>query len=144
MSFTIKKISVEETYGIRLEVLRKGIDLPYKFQGDTEATTFHVGAFEGDELVGVATFMKSSHEFFKGAQYQLRGMATLASVRGKGAGKLIVEYAEAQLKMVKTEILWCNARVEATAFYEKLGFKTRGELFTVEKVGPHYVMHKEL
>ncbi len=84
----IKNISTQDTYEIRLIVLRKNIDLPYKFEGDNDKDTFHLGAFYQNELVGIATFMKNTIYSELEEQYQLRGMATLPKVRGKGAGKL--------------------------------------------------------
>ena len=141
---TVKKIKAEDTYFIRKEVLRKGIDLPYKFAGDLDEESIHIGAFVEGNLVGVATLMMSKNSFFESNQYQLRGMATLPVVRGKGAGRKIIEFAIEVLKERGIEILWCNAREEATTFYKKLGFKVTGNLFMVEKVGPHYVMFVDL
>ena len=39
----IKNISAQETYNIRLTVLRNNIDLPYKFKEDEYGSTFHLG-----------------------------------------------------------------------------------------------------
>ena len=88
---TIRFIKLEETYIIRKEVLRKNIDLTYKFDGDYDENTFHLGVFVDNELVCIASFMKEKNKFLKGKQYQLRGMATLTSHRGKGYGKMILK-----------------------------------------------------
>ncbi|MGG8495707.1 GNAT family N-acetyltransferase [Tenacibaculum sp. TC6] len=144
MDITVKKVKAKDTYSIRKEVLRKGIDLPYEFAGDLDEESIHLGAFVEGNLVGVATFMMSTNSLFKSNQYQLRGMATLPVVRGKGAGRKIIEFAIEVLKEKGIEVLWCNARKEATTFYEKLGFKVTGNLFMVEKVGPHYMMFVDL
>ena len=140
----IKKISAEETYPIRLEVLRNNIPLPHTFNGDFDENTFHLGAFKNNQLIAVSSFMKVSEPEFKGSQYQLRGMATLVLFQGSGAGKLMVEDAVERLKRSSIDVLWCNARVIAVPFYEKQGFLTFGELFDIKHVGPHYVMLKEL
>ncbi|WGH75505.1 GNAT family N-acetyltransferase [Tenacibaculum tangerinum] len=137
----IKNISAQETYKIRLAVLRKNIDLPHKFQGDEDNNTFHLGAFNKGKQVGIASFMKNSFGDFEGSQYQLRGMATLPEVRGMGAGKMLIEEAKRILKTQGVEALWCNARKEAVGFYKNVGFQTIGEDFEVEKVGPHYKMY---
>ena len=140
----IKKISAEETYAIRLEVLRKNIDLPYKFNGDLDIETFHLGAFKEGELVAVSSFMKVKNNHFKGAQYQLRGMATLPQFQGLGMGKQLILKAEEILKALQINCLWCNARIIAVEFYKKQGFKTFGELFDIPLIGGHFVMYKYL
>ena len=140
----IKKILAKETYPIRLSVLRKNIPLPYEFNGDFEKDTFHLGAFNNDQLIAVSSFMKSSNKQFKGFQYQLRGMATLEEFQGMGTGKLMMDHAFKLLGDLKIASLWCNARIVAVPFYEKLGLKTVGEPYDIEFIGPHYVMVKIL
>lgn len=140
----IRKISTEKTYDIRLAVLRKNIPLPYEFNGDFEKDTFHLGAFSEGKLIAVSSFMKSSHKSIKGSQYQLRGMATLEEFQGLGAGKLMMEHAFKLLMDLKIDCLWCNARVIAVPFYEKLGLKIIEEPYDIEFIGIHYVMVKRL
>ena len=137
----VKKIIAGETSKIRLEVLRKGIDLPYKFKEDLKEDTFHLGVFYKEKLVTIATFIKNNLNSLEGEHYQLRGMATLPEVRGKGFGKIIIEEAEKILKEKNINYLWCNARKEVVVFYKKLRFVKTGEEFMVEKVGPHFKMH---
>ena len=42
------------------------------------------------------------------------------------------------------EILWCNARITAFGFYEKMDFKILGEVFDILKLGPHKTGYIEL
>ncbi|MDX8554748.1 GNAT family N-acetyltransferase [Tenacibaculum sp. 1B UA] len=140
----IKNISAQETYNIRLTVLRNNIDLPYKFKEDKYERSFHLGAFHNNKLVGIASFIQNRIDVIKGEQYQLRGMATLPEVRGMGAGRMLVEKAKSVLKGKDITILWCNARKEAVGFYESLGFTIIGEEFEVQKVGSHFKMYMEI
>ncbi len=140
----VKEITATDTYKIRLEVLRKDIDLPYKFDGDSDEGTFHLGGYYEEELVGIATFMKNDIKSLKGVQYQLRGMATTTKARGKGLGKQIINQAITILKEKQVDFLWCNARKEAVLFYEKLKFAKIGAEFIVEKVGSHYKMYTKI
>lgn len=140
----VKKISAEETYAVRLEVLRKNIPLPYKFNGDLDTDTFHLGAYKDGKLIAVSSFMKVENNHFKGTQYQLRGMATLEPYQGFGAGKLLLLKAVEILKTLNIECIWCNARVVAVDFYEKQGFLTFGEKFDIPLIGGHFVMFKYL
>tara|TARA_B110000967_G_scaffold153824_1_gene158365 strand:- start:29447 stop:29725 length:279 start_codon:yes stop_codon:yes gene_type:complete len=75
----VRKITVGETYDIRLMILRINSPLPYKFQGDLDGDAFHFGTFENKKLLAVTSFVKSTHPSLKGSQYQLRGMSTLES-----------------------------------------------------------------
>ena len=140
---SVKKIDAKDTYHLRLEVLRKNIDLPHEFDGDLDETTFHVGVIEGHNIVCIGTFMKNSLEELKGIQYQLRGMATSSEVRGKGYGKLLLNFATNELLKLKVELLWCNAREVAVKFYEKNQFEIIGDRFE-NKAGPHYKMFKTI
>ena len=140
----IKNIRAQETYPIRLEVLRKGIDLPYKFNGDLDTDTFHLGAFKDGKLIAVSSFMKVKKSHFKGSQYQLRGMATLTQYQGFGIGKQLLRKAEEILEPLNIDCLWCNARIIAVDFYKKQGFKTFGEVFDISLIGGHYIMYKYL
>lgn len=140
----VQKVTSEDTYPIRLEVLRKNIPLPYMFNGDFDKETFHLGAFKNNKLIAVSSFMKASNNNFRGNQFQLRGMATLEGVQGLGAGKLMVTKAIDILKTKHIDCLWCNARVAAVDFYKKQGFNIIGELFDIKYVGPHYLMFNEL
>jgi predicted GNAT family N-acyltransferase len=140
----IKEISTEETFPIRLEVLRKNIPLPFEFNGDFDLDTIHLGAFKNDKLIAVSSYMKANYKDFEGNQYQLRGMATLAEYQGFGAGKLMLQKAVQILKEKNSNLLWCNARIVAVDFYKKQGFQTFGEKFEISYVGEHYVMFKKI
>ena len=140
----IKKIKADEAFPIRKEVLRKNIPLPYKFEGDLNDATFHLGAFCNNKLIAVSTFMQVENKNFTGKQYQLRGMATLANYQGIGVGKLMMLKAFEILAKLNSDILWCNARIVAVPFYEKLGLIKFGKEFTIDFVGKHFVMYKKL
>ena len=140
----VRKITAGETYEIRLKVLRINSPLSFKFQGDLDGDTFHLGVFENKKLLAVASFVKSTQSLLKGSQYQLRGMATLESFQNLGFGKILLQEAEVRLRSLNTEVLWCNARVIAFDFYKKQGFEFFGKIFEIEDVGPHAVMVKKL
>ena len=90
-SIQIKEISSLETYSVRHPVLREGRPIEdCSFDGDDLSTTFHLGLFYEDVLVGVASFMKNNHVLFlDDNQYQLRGMAVLKTYQGKQLGDIL-------------------------------------------------------
>jgi GNAT superfamily N-acetyltransferase len=95
-----------------------------------------------ENLIGVASFIQNSNPLFKEAeQYQLRGMAVLSEFKGQGFGTSLLIEGEQKLKnLVNHPFLWFNARDNAIGFYEKFGYKTKGEKFDVPGVCKHIIM----
>jgi len=150
MPITIKEIPALETYAVRHPVLRAG--RPIEDCGlaeDNLETTFHLGAYDGDRHVGVATFLISDAaaspiKIEDATYYQLRGMGVLPDAQGKGIGKLLMLQGMEKLRDLNVDVLWFNARIIALPFYERLGFLKIGKPFEVPKIGTHYKMYKEL
>ncbi|BCB04323.1 GNAT family N-acetyltransferase [Bacillus sp. KH172YL63] len=139
-------ISARDTYSIRQQILRPNQALEAcEYEGDHGEETFHIGAYDGEILVSIASFYK---EVMKGRDeenpYRLRGMATLPAYRGKGIGQQLIEKSEKVLKERGCRLWWCNARTSARPYYEKLGLIQSGEVFVIEPIGPHVIMFKEM
>ena len=145
-NITIKQISSAETFIVRQPVLRAGRPIEdCKFDADDLQTTFHLGLYFKNELVGVATFLENKNTLFnQQKQAQLRGMAILKKVQGFGFGALLLKKGEVILKEKKMDLLWFNAREVATGFYKKNGYIIIGDSFTIPQVGLHFVMYKSL
>lgn len=146
-TYTIRLISASATYSLRNEVLRPGRPVSECcFLGDDSKGTFHLGVYNDDNLIGVASFMKNSNPFFDQLiQYQLRGMAVLPEFKGKGFGSLLLKEAESKIKReYQDPFLWFNARVTAIDFYKKYGYECFGNRFEVTGVCEHIVMYKHL
>ena len=122
--FLVKEIKPKDCYFIRHQVLWQhktfddcGIDI------DDHEGAFHLGAYKGDELICVASFFRQSQaKFSEQHQYRLRAMATLSSAQNTGAARALLNTAFKILKDKDQNLLWCDARIIATGFYEKLGF----------------------
>ena len=102
MAYVVKQITAAETIPVRHQVLRQGKPIEScVFQNDEDSQTFHLGAFHKDELIGVATYLKSkSSHFSQQYQYQLRGMAVLKHYQGKQIGKQLLQFGEEISKVV--------------------------------------------
>lgn len=146
MNYFIKTITAEETYLVRHPVLRPGKPIESCiFDGDDLKTTFHLGIYTNNLLVGVSSFFKNNHPLLhETSQYQLRGMAVLEAYQGFGIGKLVLSHGEKILKQQRIQTIWCNAREKARAFYEKNNYEIIGAPFNIETIGTHYVMFKPL
>jgi GNAT superfamily N-acetyltransferase len=143
-NIAVRAISPEETLTVRHSVLRKGkpLETAY-FEGDKHPSTVHLGLFYDQCLIGVVTFMESSRTAETSA-WQLRGMAVLEEFQGNGLGVFLVNEGEQIARTKGIKNIWCNARIKAKSFYEKLGFSTIGKPFEIGDIGLHYVMEKKL
>ncbi|MGG1575287.1 GNAT family N-acetyltransferase [Fictibacillus sp. NRS-1165] len=142
----IKEISAEQTYEIRHKVLRPNQTLDEcQFPGDNDQGTFHLGAYQGDKLISIASFYRESHPDITGSvQYRLRGMATLEDYRKEKAGGSLLLRAEDRLRKQNADSWWCNAREGVAGYYKKLGLRECGDVFDLPPIGPHIVMFKML
>ena len=143
----IRPITARETVPIRLAILRPGLPPESaSFPGDAAPATRHFGAFERGELIGVASiYLASMPEEPEAANvWQLRGMATVPEVRGRGWGGALVDAAISAAAIEGGQLLWCNARARAVGFYLKHGFHIASEEFDIPTAGPHFQMWTKL
>ncbi len=138
----IKEISPEQTYDLRLKVLKTNDNYQYQYQGDFGIKTKHFGAFNASKLIGITTVMENKHPDFNKDAIQIRGMAVLPEFQKQGIGKNLIDFVINQYQ--DKEMIWCNARDYAVNFYKSLGFSTFGEKFYIKNVCYHYVMYKYL
>lgn len=138
----VRPVPVEETRPIRQVVLRAGrpaseTHLP----GDDAHSSFHLGAFIGSEIVGVASFQPEACPVEGDPRdWRLRGMATLEQHRGRGVGGQVLDAGLARIREAGGHRLWCYGRTKARAFYERHGFEAVGDEFDLPYSGPHYLM----
>ena len=142
----IQFIKTAETYPLRLQVLRPGGEPEdAHFATDRTDGAFHLGARSGNSVIAIASFHPEKHAGLKGwKQFRLRGMATHPDHVGKGIGKALLTFAMDHLKAQHADLLWCNARVLAVPFYEKLGFIREGPEFDIPGIGAHFLMHRKV
>lgn len=142
----ISKIPTEYTLPLRQKVLKPFLHADDCVNpGDDAPTTFHLGLFHERKLVTICTFLNESHpEFNAGNPYRLRGMATDPNYAGQSFGQILLQHGTVLLRQKYSDLVWCNARVKAFPFYEKMGFNFRGPLFDMDRIGPHKIMYKYL
>lgn len=140
----IVQTGLDRILDLRHAILRAGLPRETAvFPGDEAATSVHVAAVRGGEVVGCATF--HLNQWQGEPAYQLRGMATAASTRRQGLGRKMLTFAEAELlSRGVTRQLWCNARTPAVPFYEAMGWTVESEVFEIPTAGPHVRMAKRL
>jgi len=142
----IAEIGSEETHDMRHRILRPTQAISKcKYPGDSLEGAFHLGAFEGDSLVGIVSFSQEDiKEVGATGTYRLRGMAVEESHRRQGIGQLLVEFAIHKLRERSVKTLWCRAREVAYQFYEDMKFEYISDVYEIEDIGPHRTMMKKL
>jgi GNAT superfamily N-acetyltransferase len=142
----IRSITAADARTVRHPVLRAGHPPESaSFDHDDDLDTWHFGAYDGVKLIGVATFFAERCPLRPGLRaWRLRGMATVDEMQGRGAGRALVAEGVRVATAAGAALMWCNARVTARGFYERVGFVAVGDEFELPASGRHYVMIKNL
>ena len=131
MHIEIRQIPAEDTLPLRQRVMWPDHPLEaLRLEGDDCA--LHFGAFFEARLVGVGSF------FADGATCRLRKLAVDMDMQGKGVATDLLSYASDHLHAAGFTAIWCDARVSAIGFYERLGFACEADIF--QKQGLDYVV----
>lgn len=129
-------------YNAELELRNKVLRIPlglnvYDDDLSNELNHFHIGAFY-NELIGVLILTPLSK-----SEVKMRQVAVEEELQGKGIGKMLVDFSEKVSKEKGFERIVMNARDSAVPFYEKLGYRKEGDMFT-EVTIPHFKLFKNL
>jgi len=135
-SSSIEQIRAELTWQLRRDILYPALT-KREMEMEEDVDGIHFGLFTENKLAGVVSL------FQNGTSFQFRKLAVDASFQHKGLGTLLVNYITQYSEENSGTLIWCNARVDAVAFYLKLGFAQTGRFFT--KKGIDYeVMEKPI
>lgn len=93
-----------------------------------------------DENEPIATFraVRVDSETIK-----LQRICTLREYRGKGYGRIAMDYAAAYFKNEGYKRLYLHSQEDSVGFYEKCGFTVISDMFLEADI-PHYEMEKSL
>lgn len=146
LKYDIISLRPEQTLDLRQRVLKPFASREECRNPDDDApSAHHLGLLHERRLVSVVSFtIEPSPYFDAGNPYRLRGMATDEKYRGQGLGQILCNHSFDFLRRRHCDFIWCNARIKAFSFYERLGFFYHGDLFELKNIGPHKVMYKRL
>lgn len=146
VAMRVRFIRTEDTYPLRLAVLRPGgVEEDCHWANDRLEGGFHLAAQIGEHRIAIGSFYPEKHPQVQGwKQYRLRGMATHPDFQGQGAGTLLLQFALEHLQAQNADRVWCNARAAAVNLYSRAGFMIEGDVFDMPGIGPHYLMHRAL
>jgi GNAT superfamily N-acetyltransferase len=139
----IERVELSQVVDLRHEVLRAGLARETAvFDGDDEPATAHFAAVRGGIVVGCVTIMRRPHEGRDA--WQLRGMAVAPDLQRGGVGARLLRAAEDHVRHAPDapRQMWCNARVPASGFYVRHGWRVVSAPFDIPTAGPHVRMAK--
>lgn len=124
---------------LRDAILRKPLGLGFTPEDlEKEKDNMLIGAFEDERMLGCCMLVEEQPDIVR-----LRQMAVLNDLQGKGIGRALMNFAENLARDRGYKIIRMHARDNAVGFYEKVGYKIKGDKF-IEITIPHYVMEKDL
>ena len=124
---------------LRDAVLRKPLGLAFsQDELSREKEDILIGAFDEDEMLACCLLTKMDNETLK-----LRQMAVQNNLQGKGIGASLMSFAETLARDKGYKKLTMHARDTAIGFYERFGYKIKGDEF-IEVNVPHHIMEKRL
>jgi predicted GNAT family N-acyltransferase len=124
---------------LRDEILRKPLGLQFsEAELEKEKQHMHMAAYEDERILGCCMLVEEDPETVR-----LRQMAVVDDVQGKGIGRALMQFAENLARDRGYSKITMHARKNAVGFYEKMGYRKKGQEFE-EITIPHYVMEKEL
>lgn len=115
----IRHVNLPTIWKIRREVMYPLEEIGYVQLPEDHAGR-HLGLYIDDSLVSIVSL------FELGAAAQFRKFATLTDQQGKGYGSQLLDYVMKQAMAEGKQLIWCNARVSASGFYERFGMYVTG------------------
>jgi predicted GNAT family N-acyltransferase len=129
---------LQDAMFVRKEVFVGEQNVPLEEEIDEfENTSDHFVLYEDNKPVGAGRFRE------KDGQGKVERICVLSSARGKGAGKLIMNFIEDHARSKGIPALILNAQTHAIPFYENLGYAVTSDEFLDAGI-PHKSMKKEL
>lgn len=126
----------EQTYALRQAVLWP--DKPMAFvQVPEDAQGQHFGVLLDGEVVSVVSL------FVQAGTARFRKFATVPGFQRRGIGSALLLHVLQAAAAQQVPLIWCDARLDAKAFYERFGMSQQGEVFFKEGI-PYIKMQKEL
>jgi len=121
-SLLIQPIAPEATYALRHQVLWPDKPLAYVMIAE-DADGHHFGAFQQGALVAVISL------FVMGAEARFRKFATRPDCQRQGIGSALLRHVFGEARRLGASHIWCDARQDSAAFYERFGLRPEGAIF---------------
>jgi len=124
---------------LRSQILRKPLGLVFsKEELEKEKEDILIAAFDDDVMLGCCILSCLDTNTLR-----LRQMVVSDTLQGKGIGASIISFAENLARDRGFKKMSMHARNNVMGYYEKFGYKIKGEEF-IEVNLPHHIMEKTL
>lgn len=137
-------IAPADTHALRQRVLRPHQDVAdMVYLGDDDPRAVHAGVADaaGQPWRGIVSITPQAGAGLEGDDvWRLRGMAVDDGARGRGYGRVVMDFAVAEARARGARRFWCNARETAVRFYQRAGWSIVSDRFEIPGIGPHFVM----
>ena len=141
----IEHVNRDEIIALRHAVLRPGLPVEtVHYPEDESPEIFHLADRDADgSIISCVSFFRDDRD--GRPAWRFRGMATVPERRSAGVGGRLLEAAVVEVARRGGELVWCNGRVTAAAFYQRHGFVVDGDEFALPPTYlPHYVFVRAL
>lgn len=129
----------KQMVALRHLILRQPLGLSFSDEElEKEKTDILIAAFDDDDMLGCCLLTPIDSNICR-----IRQMAVQNNVQRKGIGASLIVFIENLARDKGYRLLMMHARDTAVRFYEKFGYKIKGEEF-VEVGIPHHVMEKKI
>lgn len=124
---------------LRENVLRRPLGLTFSHDDlIKEQNDILIASMDDDEMIGCGILTHIDTDTVR-----LRQMAVHSRLHGKGIGASIISFAENIARDKGYRCITMHARDTAIGFYEKFGYRIKGDKFD-EVTLPHHIMEKKL
>ncbi len=129
----------EKMVALRQQILRQPLGLSFSNDElEKEKNDLLIAAFDDEDMLGCCMLTAQNNQTLR-----IRQMAVQNNLQGKGIGASLMSFIESLARDKGYKCLMMHARDTAIGFYEKFGYKVKGEQFL--EVGiPHHIMEKKL
>jgi ribosomal protein S18 acetylase RimI-like enzyme len=138
-ALAVREIPIADTRALRQAILRPHETLE-ELASHEPPDAFAVGAFDSDELVGVGFVGREGSP----GSWRVRAMATAPTARGRGVGSAVLDALVEHAAANGATRVWCHARTPARSLYERAGFTVASDEFELPRIGPHFVMERNI
>ena len=122
---------------LRYELFFEELGLPISVvPDDLEESSTHVAMSDDDELLGYARLSEIGDN-----DYRISQVVVSPKHQGKGHSMILLRNLMEKAKIAGAQTIRLNSQIGVIGLYEKLGFETVGEVYTVKLTGlPHKKM----
>lgn len=129
----------QQMIALRYDVMRKPLGLDFAPEElAKEIDDILIAAFDEEVMTGCCILTDMNNGCVR-----LRQMAVQKNMQGKGIGESMITFSENLARDKGFKTLTMHARDSAIGFYEKYGYKVKGDQF-IEINIPHHIMEKRL